>query len=135
VPRSRRETPLILDETDDRFEVRESTISGAGRGVFAIKPLDTGDRLAVVGVLISRDSVADECTRYADEHKFRVGGYLLIPVGFAGMANHSVTAPNMEKVLEGNEVYLVATRPVQVGEELLWTYSPYAQERFGLAAD
>jgi len=125
--------PMLLDETDDRFELRESTIPGAGRGVFAIKPLHDGDRLKVIGVFIKPNSVADDCSRYADEHKFRAGDKLVIPVGFGGMMNHSSTAPNMEKVVEEDELYLVATRDVSVGEELLWTYSDYARERFGLS--
>jgi len=86
---------MLLDETDDRFEVRESSIPGAGQGVFAVKPLRSGDRLRVIGVFINRNSVSDQCTRFADEHKFRVGDRLLIPAGFGGMVNHSATAPNM----------------------------------------
>jgi len=35
-------------------------------------------------------------------------------------------------VLEGDELFLVTTRQVAAGEELLWTYSEYARERFGL---
>ena len=76
--------------------------------------------------------MADECTRYADEYKLRLGDLLLIPVGYGGMVNHSAHAPNMEKVLVDNAVYLRTLRAVAADEELLFCYSEYAQARFQL---
>jgi hypothetical protein len=35
-------------------------------------------------------------------------------------------------VLEDGALYLQVTRPVQPGEELFYTYSAYARERFGI---
>jgi hypothetical protein len=122
---------MVIDETDDRFYVGDSKITGAGKGLFARVPLAAGDRLAVMGVLVRPESVADACTHYADDHKFRVGDLLLIPLGYGGMANHSRN-PNMEKVVEGDRLYLQALRSIAAGEELLFCYSEYAQERFGL---
>ncbi|MDO8461316.1 MAG: SET domain-containing protein-lysine N-methyltransferase [Deltaproteobacteria bacterium] len=122
---------MILNETDDRFYLGDSTLPGAGKGLFAKVPLKAGDRLAVIGVLVPVTSDSDACTRYADEYKFRVGDHLLIPVGHGAMVNHSAS-PNLEKIIEGKEVYLRLLRNVQAGEELLFTYSNYAQERFGL---
>lgn len=124
-------TPL-LEEPDDRFEVRDSTIPGAGRGVFARVDLPAGATLDVVGVRVQRDTIADACTHFADHHKFRVGDCLLIPVGFGGLVNHSVT-PNFEKVVEGDRVFLRALRPVAAGEELFFRYPDAALERFGIA--
>jgi hypothetical protein len=121
-----------MDETDQRFTAGPSTIAGAGQGLFAAVPLAPGDALRVVGVRFAADSVADRCTRYADAYKFRVGADLLLPVGYAGLVNHCAQHPNLEKIIEGNEVLLRVTRPVAVGEELFFTYSTYAQERFGL---
>ena len=123
--------PTPVDETDGRFYVDVSTIPDAGNGLFAKVPLNQGERLEAIGVLVRPDSLADRCTGYADQHKFRAGEYLLIPLGFAGMANHSTT-PNLEKVIEGDRVFLQTLRPVSAGEELFFTYSEYAQERFGL---
>ena len=120
---------MRLDEEDSRFEVAPSTIPGAGLGLFARVALAAGDRLAVVGVLIEPGSVADACTAYADPHKFRVGPLLLIPVGFGGMANHS-DRPNLEKVIEGDRLFLRVLREIAPGEELCFTYTRYAQERF-----
>lgn len=123
-------TPL-LQESDDRFAVRPSTIAGAGRGVFARVDLPAGAVLEVIGVRVPRETASDECTHFADYHKFRVGDSLLIPVGFGGLVNHSAT-PNMEKVVEGERVFLRALRPIAAGEELLFRYPDAALERFGL---
>jgi hypothetical protein len=123
-------TPL-LRETDDRFAVRPSTIPGAGRGTFAVVGLPAGAVLEVIGVRVPRESASDECTHFADHHKFRVGDSLLIPVGFGGCVNHSTT-PNLEKVVEGERVFLRAIRPIAAGDELFFRYPDAALERFGL---
>ena len=122
---------VILDETDERFYAGPSTIPGAGRGLFARVPLRAGDRLAVVGVLVRRDSDADHYTAFADEYKFRAGDYLLIPCGVASMANHS-SRPNLEKIVEGDAVFLELLRDVAAGEELCFSYSDFARERYGI---
>ena len=122
---------VILDETDDRFCARPSRTPGAGQGLFARVPLRAGDRLKVVGVLVQKDSDADRYTAFADEYKFRVGEYLLIPCGVAALANHSAK-PNLVKVVEGNEAFLELLRDVDAGEELCFSYSEFAQARYGL---
>ena len=122
----------VLDDTDSRFSVAPSSIPGAGRGLFARVALRQGDRLAVIGVRVRRDSVADRCTAYADAYKIRVGDDLLIPCGLAAMVNHS-TQPNLTKVIEGDAVFLELLRDVDAGEELCFCYSDYARERFGIA--
>ncbi len=111
--------------------MRESTLRGAGKGVFARVPLALGESLEVIGALVEADSTSDECTHYADQHKFRVGSYLLIPLGFGGIVNHSST-PNMERIVIGHRTYLRALRPIPADEELFWNYGLYAQRRFGL---
>ncbi len=112
---------ITITENDDRFYVDVSTLPGAGNGLFARTPLDEGDRLEVIGVLVPAGSTSDACTRYADPHKFRVGDLLLIPLGYGGMVNHS-QRPNMEKVIESHSVYLRATRTISAGEELTFQY-------------
>lgn len=123
---------MILDEPDLRFYAAPSTIPGVGQGLFARVALRAGDRLAVSGVLVRRHSASDDYTDFADEYKFRAGEYLLIPCGVAGMANHS-SQPNLEKVVEGDAVFLELLRDVDAGEELCFAYSEYARERFGIA--
>src|SRR5262249_51380241 len=78
-----REMIAVVCESDIRFVIAESTVPGAGRGLFARIPLEPGEVLPVTGVLVEAGSVANDCTRYADAYKFRVGeGLLLIPVGY-----------------------------------------------------
>jgi SET domain-containing protein len=123
---------MIAAESDPRFYVADSAIPGAGRGLFARVPLAAGEDLHVIGIVIPANTTSDECTRYADEYKLRVGDSLLIPVGYGSMVNHSSHAPNMEKVLVGGAVHLRTLRPIAANEELLFRYSDYAQARFRL---
>ena len=121
----------MIEESDERFYAADSTIPGAGRGLFARVPLKAGDRLAVLGVLVARDSAADRYTAFADEYKFRVGDRLLIPCGVAAMANHS-SQPNLAKVVDGDAVFLELLRDVDAGEELCFVYSEYSRARYGI---
>lgn len=121
--------PAMLDEQDDRFYVDTSTIPDAGHGLFARVPLAPGARLEVIGVLVARESVSDRCSHYADTHKFRMNGALLIPLGFAAMVNHSI-APNVEQLAERDRMYLRVLRPIAAGEELLLTYGEDGVRRF-----
>ena len=123
---------MRLDETDERFCVRPSTLPGAGDGLFTRVSLAEGETLEVIGVLVEAGSVADRCTRYADAYKFRVGDLLLIPLGYAGMVNHS-SRPNVEKVIDGRSVYLRTLRPIEAGEELFLTYGEGYFEATGLS--
>jgi hypothetical protein len=111
----------LFSEDDDRFSIDQSTIPGAGVGLFAREPLAQGDRLEVIGALIRADTPADACTAYANRHKFRVGAFLLIPLGYGGLVNYA-DPPNMKKVVEGQRVYLQALRPIAKGEELFFLY-------------
>ena len=123
---------MRVDEEDDRFYVAESTVPGAGRGLFTKQPLRKGDRFEVIGVIVRRESTSDRCTHFCDHHKFRIGeSQLLIPLGFGAMVNHSPT-PNLQKVFEGDRLYLEALRDLAADEEVFFTYTPYAQEAFGL---
>ena len=124
--------PARIEEADDRLYVAESTNRGAGRGLFAKVPLERNESVEVIGMLVPARSAADQCTSYADAYKFRVGGYLLVPAGYGGMANHS-SSPNMQKVIKGRRVYLRALRRIEKDEELLFAYSAYAQKRFKLS--
>ena len=120
---------MIIDEPDDRFYVGPSTIPGAGQGLFARVPLRTGTRLAVIGVLVRRGSASDRYTRFADEYKFRAGDHLLIPFGIAAMANHS-SQPNLDKVVDGEALFLELQHDVDAGAELCLAYSDYARGRY-----
>ncbi len=122
---------MVIDEKDRRFYIKKSGLKNAGMGLFAKIPLEKGARLRVLGALIRAESASDACTVYADKHKFRVGRHLLIPLGYAGLVNHS-SKPNMEKIVEKNRrVSLRTLRAIKKGEELFFAYHPYAQTRFG----
>ena len=118
-------------ETDERFYVGRSTVPEANEGLFAGVPLDRGDRLRMVGVLIPANSVSDRCTGYADPYKVRVGDSLLIPTGWGAKVNHRDEA-NVARIIDGGEVYLEALRPIAKDEEIFFRYSEYAKARFGL---
>ena len=123
---------MLIDEPEDRFYVADSTIPDAGNGLFTRQAMRKGDRFEVIGVLVRRDSLSDKCTHFCDHHKFRIGeDLLLIPMGIGGMANHSLT-PNLEKVFEGERLYLQLTEDVSADTEVFFTYAAYAQEAFGL---
>jgi hypothetical protein len=122
---------MILDERDERFYAAPSTVQGAGQGLFARVPLKAGDRLELIGVLVSRGSASDRYTAFADEHKVRCGDYLLIPCGVAALANHSAD-PNLAKVIEGQTVFLELLRDVEAGDELCFAYSEYARGRYAI---
>jgi SET domain len=123
----------LVSETDTRFEARASGIPGAGLGLFARAPLPAGTELEAVGALVTRDSLADRCSHFADHHKFVVGdSLLLIPLGLAGLANHSF-APNAEKVVRGERVFLRLLRDVFAGEEICFAYRAEARARMGLS--
>jgi hypothetical protein len=121
--------PAVLgSEEDDRFYVQRSNIPDAGDGLFARVPLESGARLAVVGMLVTPLSAADRCTRYADAYKYRINGALLIPLGFAAMVNHA-PASNVEQIVEDGCLYLQTRRAIAADEELFLTYGEDAQRR------
>lgn len=122
-------TMMLFNETDNRFYLADSTIQGAGQGLFTNVILEEDDRFEILGSLIFPNSVSDRCTAYADAYKLRFDGKLLIPFGFAGMVNHS-DIPNLEKTIKNGKFYFKATRKIKANEELFIQYSNYAIERF-----
>ncbi|MCY2933443.1 MAG: SET domain-containing protein [Planctomycetota bacterium] len=122
--------PVLFDEIDERFQIARSTIPGAGLGLFAKIPLAAGERLMIRGATIRSGSIADQCTAYADLYKIRVGPYLLIPIGFAAMINHSDDRYNLDRHLEDTCGWLVTNQAVSAGEELFIKYSEFALNQF-----
>ena len=91
---------IIFEENDDRFYVKESTVNRAGKGLFAAKEIKKNSWLEITGVLVERGSVADDCTYYANAYKFAanvvrkgdkvdVGQFVIVPMGYAGIVNHT----------------------------------------------
>lgn len=87
---------IRVEENDDRFYVKASTVEGAGQGLFAKQDLPAGGFLEVIGVQVRRQATADTCTRYADAYKFLSSDkeYAVIPLGWGAMVNH---APEKER--------------------------------------
>jgi len=82
---------IKITEADQRFYVKESTIPDAGLGLFAKHPIPKGSFLEIIGVLVERGSVADQCTSYANNYKFGSSqeGWVIVPMGYAGLINHT----------------------------------------------
>lgn len=85
---------LTISENDKRFYISDSTQINAGLGLFASKKIKKGDYLEVLGVMVDKNSISDQCTAYANHFKF-AADYSdsftkhIIPLGYAGMVNHA----------------------------------------------
>jgi hypothetical protein len=147
----------LVEETDTRFYLKESTVPNAGLGVFAAEPLKSGDYLEIIGVQVRSGSVADECTAYADKYKFAAAGKLVkkerttdfsrkvVPLGYGGMVNH-VSDPKMQNATidyrkgptknaaAGQPIYRFI-RNIQKDEEVLGNYGEQWMNVMEWAAD
>jgi SET domain-containing protein len=122
-----------MNEPDNRFYLKQSTVPGAGLGVFARVPLRKGDCLEVMGVRVKPGSASDACSAFADCHKFVHADQLIIPLGYAGMVNHS-GQPNMVRHEEDGKLFLKALRDIAVDEELFHAYNEAALRKMGLTS-
>ncbi len=123
---------MDISDDDSRFYLNKSTIEGAGLGVFARVALHAGDCLEVIGVCVKPTSASDLCSAFADRHKFLHAGRLIIPLGYAGMVNHSGT-PNMVRHEQAGKLFLKAMRDIAADEELFHAYNEAALRRMKLA--
>lgn len=136
---------IIFEENDDRFYVKESTVNRAGKGLFAAKEIKKNSWLEITGVLVERGSVADDCTYYANAYKFAanvvrkgdkvdVGQFVIVPMGYAGIVNHSDNEKNQnveirylgdeytKKSLHSDKAVYWFLRDVKKDEEILGHY-------------
>ena len=84
---------IVISETDPRFYIKDSSIEGAGSGVFAQKKIQKGNYLEIIGVMVKSDSTAHTCTQYANKYKFASNEEIthqIIPMGFAAIINHAI---------------------------------------------
>jgi SET domain-containing protein len=124
---------INIQEKDHRFYISESTQPNAGRGLFASIEISAGEHLEVIGVVVDRDSISDECTSYANAFKFAADysdSYKkhIIPMGYGGIVNHAnekkdqnVEIRYIKKRSESICVYYFI-RDVEKGEEILGNY-------------
>ena len=128
---------LTFHENDDRFYIKESTIVGAGKGLFARKKIFQNEKLMIKGVLVEKDSAADYCTAYSNSYKFAAsltllpngeidtGKFFIVPMGFSGMVNHmdEESKRNVQITYYSNyEVAYLFLRDVEKDEEILGNY-------------
>ncbi len=131
---------IKIEETDTRFEIRESTIPGAGLGLFSLVPIKKGDYLEIIGVMVDVAEMSHICTRFSDAYKFAAEPteefcHAVIPCGYAALVNHA-DSPERQNVAithlpadriprnenSGRVVYM-ATREISQGEEILGNYN------------
>lgn len=128
----------FIEEEDNRFFIKESTIPNAGLGCFAKEDLKKGDWLEVIGAYVKKGSAADVCTSYAKRYKFAGSPTLdakIVPFGYAGMVNHSddPTLRNCELIFDkkrlkrsqhAGQVFYLFIKDIAAGEELIGNYGP-----------
>jgi len=134
---------ICVEETDHRYNVKKSTIPGAGLGLFAKVPLKKGDCLELVGAQVPIQSITDIATYYAGKYKFAATDKdptrYVIPMGYAAFVNHCQEKQNVQIVAakgrspknpnSGQIVYLFL-RDIEPDEELLGDYGPKWEETF-----
>ena len=119
---------MTFEEEDDRFYIAESTIKGAGKGIFAKRHIKKGEYLYITGVKVKRNSVGDECTYFFNPYKFAanvkvkgdlvdMGDYVIVPLGYAGIINHSDENYNVEIRYCGDDY---PKRSTHAGKALYW---------------
>jgi len=118
-----------------RFIVRNSHIHG--RGVFALRAIDKGERL--MEYLGERITHAEADRRYAKEHEnsphtmlFAVNEKVVIDATREGNSaryvNHSCT-PNCEAIEEDGRIFIETKKKIARGEELTYDYNLVLEER------
>ncbi len=119
-------------ETDTKYYVKESNIENAGMGLFAKEQLPVRTRLEVVGVLVQKDTPGELCTRYARDYRFFYDeNTMLVPTGWAGMANHS-TRFNSVLIKVEDTLYIEMLREIKQDEEIVYEYSTAAMLKMNL---
>ena len=105
--------------------VKESV--GRGRGIFSARAFRVDEIIEVCPVIaLSKDDTARLDATYLYNYYFGWGEHnkgAAIALGFGSLYNHSAT-PNAryQKNLADNTISITATRPIEAGEEILFTY-------------
>ncbi len=130
---------IKIEETDERFEIRNSGVPGAGHGLFASELIKKGDYLEVVGVMVDVADMSHVCTKFANYYKlpaepeseFR---HAVIPLGYGALVRranspekqnveltHLPSGVEMKSENAGRVVY-AAIKDIYPGEEVLSDY-------------
>jgi SET domain-containing protein len=136
--RERSKGPGAHREAEAPVVVRRSPIQG--RGVFATRAIAKGDRIIeYTGERITHEEAAE---RYDDERMrrhhtfvFTIDDELCIDAVKQGSdaryINHSC-APNAKSVIDRRRIYIIATRDIRAGEEVLYDYWYSTDESYTL---
>ena len=131
---------ILMQEKDDRFYIKESTIPDGGMGLFAKVPIKKGSTLPIKGVQVQVDSAAGQCTEYARNYKFaacdKKKDRCIVPLGFAALVNHANDAKSKSVEIRalyhspasdnftGKMAYYFL-RDVEADEEILGDYGAF----------
>jgi hypothetical protein len=138
---------ILIEETDDRFYLAESTVPHAGKGVFAKVDLPKGEYLEIIGAFVENLSLTDECTNYARDYKFAArkekSTRKIVPFGFGGMVNHALSDDQMNAVIDyrkgskrnqnASDCCYRFIKDIKAGEEILGHYGEWWENVFSWA--
>ena len=129
---------ILMQEKDDRFYIKESTIPDAGMGLFAKVSIKAGSILPIKGVQVQAGSAADQCTAYAKDYKFaacdRKTNRYIVPLGYAAIVNHAnhprdknveIRASNHSADTFVGKMAYYFLRDVEPDEEILGDYGEF----------
>ena len=96
--------------------------TGAGRGVFAQRPIERGELIERCPMLIVDGAQGDALTEGADGYVFGWGdSSTALALGYGSLYNHHFD-PNATTTEAGDELVITAVRDIDVGEEIFINY-------------
>lgn len=117
-------TIMKINEKDNRFKIKTSSIPNAGKGLFANKDLKANDYLFIHGATIKVGSIEDDCTEYANNYKFTLPNCkeYIVPIGYAALINHSENPNCVLETIGKERLILRFNRNINKDEELFFNY-------------
>jgi hypothetical protein len=107
---------------EHHLRVGESTI-GAGRGVFAVRPIGRGEVVETCPMLVADDEQGEALSLGAEGYVFGWGdGSTALALGYGSLYNHSF-APNATTLETPDELVITAVRDIAAGEEIFINYT------------
>jgi hypothetical protein len=104
------------------LRVDRSTI-GAGRGVFATRPIARGEVVETCPMLVVDDEQGDALSIGAEGYVFGWGdGATALALGYGSLYNHSFT-PNATTLERSDELVITALRDIAAGDEIFINYT------------
>lgn len=123
-----------------KLYIGESSVEGAGRGVFTTAPIKEGEVIENCPILIfdTEDDKHITKTLLANYIFDYTGRASMLALGFGSLYNHSVTPNAKYELLEyeglsefHNELSITAIKPIGKDEEIFINYGPHYDEIYG----